>query len=119
MATKPQTDTKDVQRLKRRLAREMELLEDAEHNLRVAQQRLTISASMVSFMNEAYDALLYTNVNYRECRVYKEPTNPLLDTTNRMTEAQAFKVLVSWLSRMRRDLNASIKRKAIKEVPKG
>lgn len=106
-----------------RLTRKVERLEDEIDELREEnaglKMRLTIAASLNQFSNEAYDALRYSGVDYRECRVWKEPSNPLVDRTSRMTERQAAKIITLWLERMTHDLRAAVKRKLIKEVPKG
>jgi hypothetical protein len=111
-------ETSEYKRLAARHERDAELLEDAQLEVASLQKKLTIQSALVDFQNEAYDALRFHGVDYQKCRVWLEPGNPLEDRSSKMTERQAMKVIMVWLGRMRRDLHAAMKRKAIKEVKK-
>lgn len=113
------TATPQEEKLRKRLEIAEEDNADLHAEVAGLKMRLTIAASLNAFANEAYDALRYTGVDYRDCRVWKEPSNPLTDKVSKMTERQAANLITKWLERMTHDLRAAVKRKAIKEVPKG
>jgi hypothetical protein len=80
------------------------------------KSRLTLVSGFNDLLHLAFDALLHHGVNYKELRAYKDPTNPLMDTTPR-DRWDAFQRVAHWLSKMTNDIAAAVRRKtSIREV---
>lgn len=119
MAKLPSEIEADNVRLRKRNDWLEDTIEERDQEVATLKIKLHVAATLVTFMNEAYDAQRFCGVDFRACRVYLEPGNPLLDDKTKMTEKQAVKTLTLWLGRMTNDLRAAVKRKAMREVPKG
>ena len=74
--------------------------------------RLLLARAWVSFLEKAYDALLYHGVNYRTMPEYKN--SAALDKAMKLPPEEGKVEIVSWLGKLESALAAYIRRKQLK-----
>lgn len=87
-------------------------LKVAEEGRAVAEIRLSLSQAFIQLAQQAYDALLYHGVNYRSLPSYTDD-NPL-DEAAKLPIRQAREKIISWIGKVKSDIQAAIRRKGFK-----
>ena len=87
---------------------------EIREELRVVRTKLMLASAFVDFLRHAYGALLAHGVNYLSLGAYKDQS--LIQEASKVKLLQGSDMYTEWLSRVRHDIQAAIKRKGMRAV---